>query len=1017
MIRKRKKTGIFLIILQWSGHNAILLRQIIFTMKKSASFKTGIFLISVFTLLSCTISIDEPWSIDLPTDYSRLVINVSEQTKSSIYPEESYIRSLYMMVYDQDNGKLVTAKKFGRNESMEIDLRSGRYDIYITANMNDFEAPVEKKDICNATHEIMYFESMEDALPMCWSGTAELKAGKTTTISASLSRLVAKIGFTVDMGVLEGLEITSVRLCQGVGIMRPFMEGGSRVISKDETIDSDYASVDDLQKLMSGETIYFYTGENCQGQLLPDNTDPWSKVPDSIGEAADLCTYVEMVGEWNETADYEGHITYRFYLGEDATTSFDIRRNSSQNLTLYLEEDNFDRISWKIDASQMDVLQWEVNVDFDKNFHDKDDFYVTEIIRMDFSFDDKGVRYWDKRSHDYFITGVDDEGNTLIEFHDLTDLGDGSFYIHGTCLKEGECNILMINNETGKTECIMEHSSVKTPEIIAGPNGYFSDNKVTGFDEDREYYINGSSKDICLYLVDNDGYNINQGHFHGCDFSLCNWNIGIINNEFGHDLYEYSTITSYPGRTGDDSYAVRYLISFENDGRDEEWNRQLSESLGKSILNFTYTDEYSGASGKQPVSLYCDDISITFMPVPDEKKSILQSEFIYAVDNPSNLSLMIRGLKLNSMSATPDQSDIRPILYPSIDGHTCSDPLLVSCMPYTYCSLNEDSARYTTINGIRCYAADDSGIEQSDIPDQMSMFHTIEARLAYDQDNWNPDFTCTIDLYDTSVHSTTYGSSGYMNCGMLFYAYDETTELYDSNNGIDTDFREYGDLLDKDHIDKFNRLIEVDFSINENNEICAKTSRTAELNITISGSLNGHIRCVTVQDPLFTVWGHYFTHSQKFSSSQTISIGSTAEVVDNSALADAFDKMREIPYYSLLDAWDLEDFTDPYTMAGTVREYLKPTGIDLTIHITSSDGAPVAAKFSGSTEYDYTISSPVTWSTGIFSSVTMVPSSYSGFDDRLDDDDCPPGSLFVAETLYLQPNVTYSNTYGLYHME
>ena len=84
---------------------------------------------------------------------------------------------------------------------------------------------------------------------MCWKGKTEIKAGTNTTVYASLSRLVSKVGFNVEMGVLEGLKITSVRVRQGAGRLRPFMDGGSRILSADEAIDGDRASDEDIRIL------------------------------------------------------------------------------------------------------------------------------------------------------------------------------------------------------------------------------------------------------------------------------------------------------------------------------------------------------------------------------------------------------------------------------------------------------------------------------------------------------------------------------------------------------------------------------------------------------------------------------------------------------------------------------------------------------------------------------------------------------------------------------------------------
>lgn len=939
-------------------------------------------------------------------------------TRSSISPDENRIREICVMVYSMDNGKLVSMQTAGSTAEIDIDLTQGEYNIYVTANMGEFDAPVNESDISRACHVIDSFEGLGSGLPMSWSGHAALKAGTVTTVTADLERLVSKVGLDVEMGVLEGLEITSVRLRQGAATIRPFMQGGNRITSRNEIMDGDYATDTDIKALMNGETMYFYVTENCQGTLLPGNSDPWSKVPDSIGETAGLCTYIEMNGKWNDKADYEGEVTYRFYIGEDATSNFDIRRNSLQNLTLYLEEDSFDRISWKIDASRMDVVRWTVRADLSQNFHSKDDLYVTENIKIAIQFDERGQRYWKKRDNRFSVVGMDYGGNTLISFGQAVDLGGGRFEAMGTCLDDGDFDLLLVNDATGGLEYIMDYGTVKIPEITAGYNGTFSDIPVEGYDEETELMINGDKKEIFLYLTDSRGYNLNQSRYYGCDLSICDWNIDLRHSDYSFSLSDMADLSSETGTTGSDSYALRFTLGISNDGKDESWNERLTQSLGRGTIGLVYEDITSGASGRHSMGLYCDDITVTFRPVPDNKKAILQSEFMYVTDNPSNLPLLVRGIKLNSLTGVPFRSDIRPVLCNAFPGYTETDPLLVSRMPYTYCSVepSDDETCRSIIDGKLCFAADDRGIEQAVIPNQMAMFHNFEVEFGYDSEYWVPKFTGIIDLYDTPAHATLYGKDGYMNCGAVFHDYSSSYELFDGNNGLKTDFSGYGDLLGKDAIRLFDNIVTLDLSINEDNQIVASASRTVELNISLSGTLNGHIRCVTVQDPFYTIWGHYFTHAQNFSNPGTFSVGTTPVVIDDSALADAFSKMRDIPYYSVLDAWDVDDFRNPNSLTDSVREYLKPASIDLAVNISSTRGLPVAVRFSGSTKYEYTISKPVTWAIGLFSSVTMVPSSHSGFDNRLDDDDCPPGALFAAETLYLQPNITLNQAHGIYYM-
>lgn len=956
----------------------------------------------------------EPSAETPATSKMNLRISKNADTRSSISPDEGLIEDICVMAYSQKDGRLADIQTKGSAEEIELEMPSGTYNIYVTANMGTFDAPINEADIKQAFYSIGSVSHMGRALPMSWQGRTELKAGEKTTVYAKLSRLVSKVGFKVEMGVLDGLEITSARLCQAAGRIRPFMDGGSRILTPDEAVDGDYATEEDLENLMQGETMYFYVAENCQGTLLPDNDDPWTKVPDNIGESAELCTYVEMEGQWLEDADYEGQVTYRFFLGEDASKSFDIRRNSLHNLTLYLEEESFEKISWKIDASQMEATAWEVYPTLYNNFHEKDDFYVTENICLDFSFDEKGQKYWKKRNNAFSLAGVDYDGNVLIRFNQIRDLGKGNFRAIGTCIKDGDYDILLINSATDEIEYVMESGTVRIPDIVAGEDGEFSDNLVEGFDEESEFFINGESVEICLYLTDREGYNLNQGHYYGCDFSICQWDTEILNSAYGHDLFENASVETIEGGSGSDGYALCYRISIENDGADKEWNRMLTQSLGSGLLQLKFTETASGASGSHPAALYAQDIGITFKPVPDSRKATFGTEFMYAVSNPSNIPLKIRGIKLNAMDRVPHYQELSPVLCDDIPWHTNTVPLLVSKMPYTICSMEDDSSVSSVIDGKTCYPAYDNGISQGDIPDQMAMFHNLEVSYVHSADAYMSGIFGYTDFYDTPAHTALYGKDGYQNCGVIMHLNEQQINVFDQNNGLNTDFRQYGDIMTKEYIGKFHDIIEVDLGINENNELTAKASRDAELNISVTGFVRGHIRCVSVQDPFNTIWGHYFSHREDFSSNMTVSVGSSPKAVDNGTITDAFEQLRAEEYYSVIDAWKVEEFRTPRYQQGSFREYLKPEYIYLTIGITSTDGTPVAVSFSGSVKYDYRTSAPVTWPTGS-GKVAMVPSSYSGFDDRLIDDGCPEGSIFKAEVVDMEPYVSFANDQGIYY--
>ena len=986
--------------------------------KMKLSVSAAIAVLSILTASCTTLVLEENTPSDITEINSKVKLRLSQNTstKSSISPDDNMIGSICMMAYRLEDGMLADTQTAKSTDEIELELTAGVYNIYVTANMDSFVPPLKEEDMNDASYTVQSLSQFGSVIPMCWKGRTEIRGGSNTIVYANLARLVSKVGLKVDMGVLKGLKIKSAKVCQGAGKIRPFMDGGSRIISSEEAIDGDYATDDDIRTLMTGDPIFFYITENCQGKLLPDNQDPWGKVPDSIGEVSELCTYVEMVGIWDDGADYEGSVTYRFYLGEDASTNFDIRRNSIHNLTLYLEEDNFDRISWKIDASKMEAVDWNVYTNVQNNFHEICNYYVTENIRVEFTLDEQAQKYWNKRDYAFTLAAVDYEGNDVIRFNEIKNLGRGKFQASGTCIRPGEFDLLMVNTRNSAIECYMISGTVKVPVIIAGNEGLYADKVVEGFNQNPKLNINGNSCEICLYLTDEAGYNLNQGHFWGCDFDVCDWHCEILNNINGDDLTDKVIIETITGDSCSDGYAVCYLLRIENDGDDDDWNRTLTETLGNESLDFSFTEKTSGAIGEHDLALTYEKLDITFKPVPEQNKSVLGTEFMYVVDNPSNLPVKIRGLKMNSLHRIPSVSTFRHILCDPIPDLDASFPVLIDRMPYTICSLDSNASKSVVIDGKRCFAADDYGFDQSDVPNQRSMFHTFELGYLYSENTWFPKITGKVDLYDTKENSSLYGKDGYGNCGIIIHTDNgESLELIDSNNGSLTDFREYGSVIEKDFIDKFHNMIEVQLGINENNEITVTSSRNCRLNISVDGRLRGHIRCVSIKDPLSKVWGHYFTHVQYFSHSKTLDTGPEPSTIDGGVLKEAFDAMRREEYYSILDIDDIDEFRhDPGTKTGTIREYLKPEYLYMAFDVTSADGAPVSVSFSGTASYNHTISSPVTWSTGLFSSVTMVPSTYSGFDGKLEEYDCPPGETFAAELVTLEPHVYFSNTQGLY---
>lgn len=280
-------------------------------------------------------------------------VRVSGETRSSVSPHESAVDELCLVVYRA--GSLYDVVVFDDPDKASLVLDVGRtYHVYALANAGAVTPPADEEDfLADFSVEIEGIGDMDDYLPMT-SGCVSVTVEKAMPdVHIELVRLVSKICFSIEDYALDGLKVESVRLCQSALKVLPYNDFGglgSKACSTADVADGDYASADDVAMLNAGEPVFFYTMENCQGVLLPGNGDPWEKVPERLGVEADLATYIEVGCSFADGASYVGNVLYRFYLGRDDCSDFNVIRNNDIHVTLCLTEDGMDEISWKVEA-------------------------------------------------------------------------------------------------------------------------------------------------------------------------------------------------------------------------------------------------------------------------------------------------------------------------------------------------------------------------------------------------------------------------------------------------------------------------------------------------------------------------------------------------------------------------------------------------------------------------------------------------------------------------------------------
>ncbi len=175
-------------------------------------------------------------------------------------------------------------------------------------------------------------------------------------------RLFAKVNVTVDHTAFDGNDPSRVSqfVNSAIYVFRsnckflPFDNyyGQSQSVPKfkaesaddifDNTNGRSGASVDfdgGMSNAHAG-TWTFYVPENMQGDLLSWNAggNPGYKNASKVEAAAPgysgLCSYIEFYGSLNGAGGYTGNAQYRFYLGANNTSNFDVEGGKEYNVTL-----------------------------------------------------------------------------------------------------------------------------------------------------------------------------------------------------------------------------------------------------------------------------------------------------------------------------------------------------------------------------------------------------------------------------------------------------------------------------------------------------------------------------------------------------------------------------------------------------------------------------------------------------------------------------------------------------------
>lgn len=275
------------------------------------------------------------------------------QTRSRLNVPENRLSSAAVAVYDAEGGFVRSVNATDVAAIYIPHLIVGKeYHVYAAFNAGDLNFPLSESDIGTVPLTWDAAGIGADGFPMVWTGTVNLTS-EAQNVEMEAVRLVSKIVFSVSDSALTdhngAFSVSSVALKNSVRTISVF--AASQTPMGEAGYSSDSADAADIISVNAGDAISFYTFENPGGcpASLSGNTDPWRKVPDSVSGDGTEYTYLEVEGTYStDWGTASAPVTYRMYLGANATDDFNLLRNSIYDVTLVPSDEGIGRASWKI---------------------------------------------------------------------------------------------------------------------------------------------------------------------------------------------------------------------------------------------------------------------------------------------------------------------------------------------------------------------------------------------------------------------------------------------------------------------------------------------------------------------------------------------------------------------------------------------------------------------------------------------------------------------------------------------
>jgi len=331
--------------------------------------RNAILCMAVSILLSCVNedmgygSLSGPSLVESCVMTVELEVPESKDMTRSSFTDEQLNRIYTLNVFIFHEGRLLKdcCRYFTDISSMTLTLPCGMdgFNIYIVGNVLEMEPPVNEVDMEKVRLLVGDYEDFRvNGFPVaaCFTGYE-----KGDLAHFKLKRLTGQYNISMRTSATDAQYlIKDVRLMNCARDMYPFSEATKAC---EMARSGDALTLEDLEHLNAGEAVPLYFVENLQGVLLPDNKDKKKKIPSRLDLIEDgiagRCTYIEITADVLTPAARYSDAKYRFYMGQDQTSDFNIKRNTLYNVTLDFTQNMVNEEEWRIEADEP-VLKHEI---------------------------------------------------------------------------------------------------------------------------------------------------------------------------------------------------------------------------------------------------------------------------------------------------------------------------------------------------------------------------------------------------------------------------------------------------------------------------------------------------------------------------------------------------------------------------------------------------------------------------------------------------------------------------------